>query len=104
MATTTSSDALFVSSHNVGLISDLLQASLTSLSRFQSSDNAKKCSVQQKSSLKHISDLLFLWGDTHNVATGELDAKLQRSIQMFKLVVTILRRITKRIWLGMLHE
>src|ERR1700749_722805 len=76
---------------DVGIIEELFSASLDLIRSILSSRSSHRLTPEDQNALKRIQQMLFLWGENHNVTGGNLDTRLETWPRLMKVIVAILR-------------
>ncbi|KAF2428945.1 hypothetical protein EJ08DRAFT_307972 [Tothia fuscella] len=82
--------------HNVGIAGHLYQAAFDLFALITSKVKAvRSISKTEQRELLRVFQSLALWGEDHNLTSGELDSVLQDSTQLQKVTVATLRSVVK---------
>jgi hypothetical protein len=85
------SDDVGIAAHLFRVSVELLRISRSSIQ--MTSGGSPNC----QRALSRIIQSLWLWGDSHDIFSGQLDTTLQRSKRLQLLIVKILRSILQRV-------
>ena len=80
--------------HDIGIVGRLFQADMDVLSEvLKTTRNTAVISVVERIAITRALQSLSLWGDSHRVSSGALDATLQRSRKLLRATLLPLKCI-----------
>ncbi len=103
-AETDNSVGTLLTTADIGMVGKLFQATATVLSQIlKTTNDAGTLNVAHKKALVRILQSLILWGDSHDVTGGSLNAALQRSRNLLRVTLSPLRSMGQTLLRGTLN-